>query len=99
MPVFGGITQAYIVNNAQAKLAALRRALEDCENFYQWLSAYSLPDLEAAPLGMAAADAQDILNAFADAHGMYVLYTGGTPAAQLPYNFGASQRAVTGPLT
>jgi len=95
-----GITQAYVVNNAQAKLSALRHALADCENFYQWLAAYSATDLEAAPISMDATSAQAILNAFADAHELNVLYGGGGLGTYtLPYNFAASQRVVIGPLS
>ena len=95
-----GITEAYIVNNAQAKLAALRRALEDCANFYGWLSAYAAADLEAAPVSMDAASAQAIFNAFADANELNTLFGGGALGAYtLPYNFSASMRVVIGPLS
>lgn len=95
-----GVTAQYIVNNAQAKLKALQRAFEDCEDFYQWLSAYGAADLEAAPIGLDADSAQALLNAFADAHQEYQVRTGaqGFPTATLPYSFIASQRAVIGPL-
>ncbi len=95
-----GITQAYIVNNAQAKLLALRSALEDVNDYYQWLTAYAAADLEAAPVSMDSVSAGNLFSAFADAHELYVLATGGTLGTYtLPYNFLASQRIVTGPLT
>lgn len=98
MAIFGGITQAYVVNNAQAKLQALRRALEDVQDFHQWLAAYADTDLVA--LGFTQADADAVLSAFADASELATLYNGGGLGAYtLPYNFSASQRIVIGPLT
>ena len=98
MAIFSGITQAYVTNNAQAKLLALRRALEDCANFYEWLSAYASADL--VNLGFTQADADAILAAFADAHEEYVLHTGGGLGTYtIPYNFSASQNKIVGPLT
>jgi hypothetical protein len=101
-----GITSAFIVNNAQAKLAALRNALRDCDNFYQWLKTYTVTDLEAAPISMDAVSAQDLFNAFADADALYQLYTTGALAAPPSgyttpgtYIFGVSQRVVIGPLS
>lgn len=101
-----GITEQYLVNNVQSKLVALRNALEDCNDLYQWLSAYSAADLEAAPISMDATSAQATLNAIADAEALYQLYNTGaltsppsgytTPGT---YKFGASQRVVIGPLT
>ena len=98
MAIFGGITQAFITNNAQSRLAVLRRALEDCADFHAWLSAYADTDLVAA--GFAQADADAILSAFADANELAVLYNGGVLGTYtLPYNFSASSRIVIGPLT
>ena len=98
MAIFGGITQAYVTNNAQAKLAALRRALEDAADLNQWLAAYSSADLVA--LGFTSADADAVKAALADANELYVLYNGGALGSYtLPYNFSASQRMVIGPLT
>lgn len=99
MAVFGGITASNVTTGAQARLMALRLALEGCEDFYQWLSAYSQSDLEAAPLSLPAGDAEDLLSAFADAHQEYMMHNGeaGFPTAQLPYNFSASQRVIIGP--
>ena len=100
-----GTTTQSVVSGAQGKLATLRDALRDCDNFYQWLKAYSAADLEAAPVNLDAASAQAILNAFADADALYQLYVTGalvsppsgytTPGT---YAFGASQRVVIGPM-
>ena len=96
MPIFGGITQVNATTNAQARLSALRMALEAAADFYNWLSAYSQSDLET--FGYTAADAEALLSAFADANELYVLYGGGGLGSYtLPYNFSASQRAVIGP--
>ena len=102
MAIFGGITQAYVTNNAQSKLAALRNALDDAENFYLWLSAYSASDLET--LGFSATDANDILSAATDANALVQLYRTGLPPGSYPqpgsaYVYAASQRIVIGPLS
>lgn len=99
-----GITEAYIVNNAQAKLAALRNALIDCEQFYLWLAAYAAADLEAAPVSMDAPSATAIFSAFADANALYQVYVtgqapGSYPQVTGPYVYAASQRVVIGPLS
>lgn len=97
-----GITEAYIVNNAQAKLAALRDALVACEEFYQdTIAPYAVTDLEAAPISMDATSAQALFNAMTDAHNEYVNHVTGLPAS-LPatgYKYGASQNIVIGPLS
>jgi hypothetical protein len=103
MAIFSaGITEAYVTNNAQAKLATLRNALEDLENFYLWLSNYALSDLEN--LGFNANDGQQILNSMADANAMYQIYTTGQapstyPQVTSPYTYATSQRLVIGPLS
>lgn len=100
-----GISAQYIINNAQAKLSALRNALEACENMHQWLAGVALADLEAAPLSFTASDAQAILTALADADALYQIYLSGQAPATYPqvtgtpYPYGASQRAVIGPLS
>jgi hypothetical protein len=96
--MFGQLNQQLTIQQMQAKLAALRAAFLDCENIYEWLSAYALSDLEAAPLNLSADDGQAVLNAFADAHQLWMTAQGttGFPAATLPYNFMASQRMITG---
>lgn len=98
MATFGMLNSANTINMIQQKLAALRSAFEDIEDVYLWLSAYTVTDLEAAPLSWAAADAQAVLNALADANDLYQvgLGTTGFPLASLPYNFFASQRMITG---
>lgn len=99
MPIFGGLNQVQVTNQIANKLAALIAAFEDLENTYQWCSAYALADLEAAPLSYAAADGQDILNALADAHDLWMTAQGttGFPTAVLPYPFTASMRVIVGP--
>jgi len=97
-----GVTQAYVNNTAQAKLAALRRALIDCQQFYLWLSAYATADLVA--LGFTSADAQDVFSAMADANALYQIYATGQPPGTYPqaasaYVYAASQRVVIGPLS
>lgn len=99
-----GITEAYIVNNAQAKLAALRNALEDCENFYLWLIANSQSDLEAAPISMDTASTSALFTAFADANALYQIYATGLPPSTYPqpasaYVYATSQRVIIGPLS
>lgn len=98
MAVFGQLNPSSVVNQLQMQFAALFTALHDLEDSYQWSAAYSLSDLEGAPFSFTAADAQDILNALADAHDLYqtALGTTGFPTATLPYNFTASMRVVTG---
>lgn len=103
MAIFAaGITQAYVTNNAQAKLAALRRALHDVQDMYLWLAAYAVADLVA--LGFTSADAQDIFTAMADANAVGQIYLTGLPPGTYPqpgsaYVYATSQRVVTGPLS
>lgn len=97
MAVFGGITPQAVTTGAQARLMALRLALEAANDYYLWLSAYALSDLEAPPLNFSAGDGQAILNAFSDAHQLYLAYTGSAITPSLPYNFSASQRLIIGP--
>lgn len=99
MPVFGQLNSSLTVQQIQSKLKALALAFSDLEDAYQWVSAYAPADLEAAPLSWDANDAQDVLNALADAHNLYQTALGvtGFPTAQLPYNFTASMRVVMGP--
>jgi hypothetical protein len=98
MAMFGQLSPGATVQLITQKLAALRSAFEDCEDVYQWLSAYSLSDMEAAPLSLSAGDGQDILNALGDAHDLWMTAQGeaGFPTASLPYNFFASMRMITG---
>lgn len=98
-----GITEAYIVNNAQAKLRALRQAIHDVQDFYAWLSAYAATDLEAAPISMDAASATALLTAMADANAIGQVYLTGQapgtyPQVTGPYPFVNSQRVIMGPL-
>ena len=99
-----GITEQYIVNNAQAKLAALRDALIACDQFNQWLITNAQADLEAAPISMDATSTAALFSAFADAHALYQIYTTGLPPGTYPqpasaYIYATSQRTVVGPLS
>jgi hypothetical protein len=99
-----GITQQYIVNNAQTKLATLRNALEDCENFYQWLVTNAQTDIEASPISMDTASTSALFAAFADANALYQIYSTGLPPGTYPqptsaYTYATSQRVIIGPLS
>lgn len=99
-----GVTQQFIVNNAQSKLANLRNALVACEQFYLWLSGLSAADLEAAPISLDATSATALLSAFADANALYQIFTTGLPPGSYPqpasaYVYGNSQRVIIGPLS
>lgn len=99
MGIFTGgvVTQQVVASNAQFLLLQHRAALEAVADFHAWLAAYSSADLVA--LGFSSADAQALLNAFADANEEAVLHNGGGLGTYtLPYNFSASQDAVIGPL-
>jgi hypothetical protein len=91
-----GTSLQTLISQAQQRLMAHRKALADCDEFYLWLVAQSLGDLET--LGLSPADAQALQTAFADVHEEVTLHNGGGLGAYtLPFNFGASQRQVIGP--
>jgi hypothetical protein len=100
---FSANTPQYIINNAQAKLAALRNALAECEEYYQWLIGYAQADLTG--IGMATLDVSSIFTAFADANAFYQVWnTGQAPGSYpqvttTPYVYAASMRIVIGPLS
>jgi hypothetical protein len=99
---FSANTPAYIINNAQQKIAALRNALIDAENYYQWLIGYAQSDLTG--ITMQATDVSSIYTAFADANALYQIYTTGQapstyPQVTGPYIYAASQRVIIGPLS
>jgi len=101
MAIFGGNTQQVIIYQSQAKLAALRNALDDVVNFYLWLTAYANSDLVAA--GFSSADASALLAAFADGNALCQIYRTGLPPGTYPqppsaYVYAASQRTIIGPL-
>lgn len=98
MAMFGQLNSSITISQLQQKFAALFTALEDLEDAYLWCAAYAQADLEGPPLNLAAADAQMILNALADAHDYYQtgLGTPGFPLPALPYSFLASMRMITG---
>lgn len=98
-----GITEAYIVNNAQAKLRALRQAIHDVQDLYSWVSGLAAADLEAAPINMDAPSATALLSALADANAIGQIYLTGQapgtyPQVTGPYVYAASQRVIMGPL-
>lgn len=102
MAVFGGVTQAFVTNNAQSALSQLRAALERCNDVHLWLAAYASADLVA--LGFSSADATAILSALADAAALASIYNTGQPPGTYPqaasaYVYGNSQRSVIGPLS
>lgn len=93
-----------IINQVQQVLVSVRDAMDDASRLYAWSSAIALTDLTAVPPdgpGMPEADAQAILNACADAWGLYCLYNTGTDTRNpgAGYNYGASQKIVIGPRT
>lgn len=89
------LTQAQVTAQVQQVLRNVRAAMEQAQDLYAWTSGLAAADLEG--VGYSPADAQDILNAAADANSLAVLYNGGTFGGTLPYNFSASQRQVLGP--
>lgn len=106
MAIFqAGITEAYIVNNAQAKLSALRSALQECANMQAWLAGIAQADLTSAPISMSSADATALMSALADANAMNQIYTTGQAPSTYPqvtgtpYVYAASQRVIMGPLS
>lgn len=100
MPMLSNVTGQEIVSNAQTILLNLRRSLKAAEDFQRWLSGLAVTDLTASPgPAMSTNDAQDIMNAMADANGLAQLYRTGTDPRTLPagYNYGTSQVNVLGP--
>ncbi len=97
MAAFEGITVVSVMSSASARLQALRRALQDCQDMNEWLAGMAEADL--TNIGFAAGDADTLKSAFADAGALWQLYDQGTlPGSYtLPYTFGTSQRQVLGP--
>lgn len=98
-----GITEQYIVNNAQAKLRALRQAIHDVQDFYSWLSGLAAADIEAAPISMDTPSAVALFSAMADANAIGQIYLTGLPPGTYPqpasaYIYASSQRVIMGPL-
>lgn len=91
------LSQAQVTNIVQQVLRDLRSALEAAQDMYGWSSTIAPSDLVA--LGFDQADAQEILNAAADANSLAILYNGGEfdPFGTVTYNFSASNRRVIGP--
>ena len=97
----GGMTASQIIAIVQEALGAHRAALERVNELYAWTSGIAAADLEAAPLNMAAADANALLAAVADAHGEYLIHTAGSDPnhpINPAYVYAASQTALLGPL-
>ena len=99
MPMFDQLNASLSVQQIQQKLDALFTAFEELERAYRWSSQYGLSDFEAPPLSFSSAAGQDVLNALADAHDLYMTAQGvtGWPTATLPYDFLASMLVITGP--
>jgi hypothetical protein len=95
--MFVAITQALITQYVQNRLLALKTAINEVYDLEQWMTGVSLSDLETA--GFSPADAQALKTACADAAAFWNLYNNqNLPGGYtLPYNFGASQRAILGP--
>lgn len=98
--MIAGITSDQVLMNAQARLIALRKALEDCADLNSWLSGQSLTDLTG--IGFSSADAQAVQSALADANALAEFYNTGLPPSTYPqppsaYIYGSSQRAIVGP--
>jgi hypothetical protein len=100
MAVFDGITQDIVTQRVQATLGALRAALSDVADEYNWTSGVAATDLEA--LGFTSDGANAILSAVADANALAQIYSTGLPPGTYPqpasaYVYEASQAAVLGP--
>lgn len=93
-PVFDGINEGNIVQQAQQRLLTLRLAVVTVNEYKLWLDGYGVPDLEA----LSIAQPQMLKDAFADAGDLYTIATGGTPNAMPPHNYMTSIRRVMGPL-
>jgi hypothetical protein len=103
VPIFNSSNQnsGVIIGNAQAKLAAHRKALEEAADLFAQFSGVTQADLSAAPINMPAGDANSLLSAIADAHAEYLIHTTGQPPGTYPqasaaYVYAASQNQVLG---
>jgi hypothetical protein len=70
-----GESAGLVASRAVDRLLSLRKALEDCANFYAWLTA--ITDGELSGIGFTAADISAMRSAVADANELAVLYKGG----------------------
>jgi hypothetical protein len=93
-PVFDGINEGNIVQQAQQRLLTLRLAVITVNEYKLWLDGYSVEDLGA----LSILQPQMLKDAFADAGDLYTIATGGTPVAAPPHDYMASIRRVMGPL-
>lgn len=100
MAVFAGVTGSDIQQTAVSLCKSLRDVLRRADEVQAYLSGLSLTDLQG--LGIAAADAQDIKTAIADASALSGIYNTGQPPGTYPqaasaYIYAASQRVIIGP--
>ena len=97
----GGLTQQGMTAQVQAKMTALREALNDAMDLHNWLAAFAAADLVTA-FGYSTADASAILSAVADASALCQVYLSGQapssyPQVTGPYVYATSIRAIIGP--
>ena len=104
MAVFGGVNGAQIQNAAVTLCKALRDDLAHITQLQQYLAGLSVADLTSllSPSPTAAADAQDIMSAVADAAALASIYSTGQPPGTYPqapaaYVYANSQRVIIGP--
>lgn len=100
MAIYGPITEAQVIQLVQQKLLALREALNEVADLYNWTAGISSGDLVS--LGFASADAGLILSAVADANAIASIYSTGLPPSTYPqpastYVYQSSQARVIGP--
>lgn len=100
MAIYGPITMAMVNQLVTQKLSALRAALDDVADLYQWTS--GLVDTDLTGIGFASADADDILSAVADANGLAQIGATGLPPGSYPqpasaYVYEASWARIIGP--
>jgi len=96
-----GLTAAQILANVQARLLALRQALEAVTDLQEWSSGVTGADMETAT-GLSASDAATLQSAIADAAALADIYDSGLPPGSYPqpasaYVYAATQRQVIGP--
>jgi|SRR5215469_1322087 len=85
---------------ARAKVAAVMAALQDLDNFWQWLSGVADADLLALDPPPAQGDLDAMRSAVHDMDAFWVLFNppGDLPDGMtLPYPFGSSARRFIGP--
>lgn len=98
--MFEGISMVQVASNTQARLIALREALQGVQELYAWSSGVAVAELQT--LGFSATDAASLQSAIADANAVAQIYSTGLPPSTYPqpasaYVYAASQRQVIGP--